>query len=79
MVEPEEPLEKILSDHKEWIVSEGNKGRQADLTERKLRWPHLRGADLTGVNCDRSGHPKVPKGRSQLRGGQFATDLSLKS
>ena len=49
MVEPEEPLEKILSDHKEWIVSEGNKGRQADLTERKLRWPHLRGADLTGV------------------------------
>ena len=49
MAELEEPLGKILSDHKEWIESEGNKGRQADLTGKKLRWTQLRGADLTGV------------------------------
>ena len=43
-------LNKILEEHKLWIVSNGVKGSKADLRGADLRGADLRGADLRGAN-----------------------------
>ena len=43
-------LEKILDDHKQWVISEGGSGSCAVLRGANLRDANLSGANLHGVN-----------------------------
>ena len=43
-------LKKILSDHKEWLDSNGQEGNFADLKNRKLKGAVFIGANLKNAN-----------------------------
>ena len=43
-------LEKILTDHKLWLETDGKEGRRADLANANLTGANLHGANLTGAN-----------------------------
>ena len=45
----QEQLNKILDDHKLWIESKGEKGKQANLSRSKLNFLNFSGADLQYV------------------------------
>ena len=41
-----ETLNKILDEHKEWLETDGEKGKKADLRDANLRYANLRYANL---------------------------------
>ena len=60
-------LNKILDDHKEWLITNGEKGQRAnlssanlsdaDLSSADLRYANLRYADLSSADLDFSAFP----------------------
>ena len=46
----EEELKRIRTDHEKWLVTKGEKGTQADLSNANLRGANLQGANLFGAN-----------------------------
>jgi len=60
-------LNKIIKEHKLWLVSNGTEGKRADLREAYLRGANLEGVDLKRTNL----------GGANLRGANLrGTDLS---
>jgi len=48
----QEELNKIIKEHKLWLVSNGTKGKRADLRGVDLRGANLEGANLWGVDLE---------------------------
>ena len=46
----QEELDKILAEHKEYIDSDGEKGKRANLRGADLRGANLEGANLSGAD-----------------------------
>ena len=45
-----EQLDKILTEHSEWLSTDGASGERADLRWANLRWANLSGAKLSGAD-----------------------------
>ena len=43
-------LDKILDEHKEWLRTNGEKGKRADVSYANLRYANLRSADLRSAD-----------------------------
>ena len=50
-------LNKILDEHKEWLRTNGEKGKRANLRSADLRYADLRSADLSSANLGFSAFP----------------------
>ncbi len=74
---PDEELQKILEEHREWVGSEGKEGERADLHEANLEKAYLNRANLQKANLRGANLQRADLLRANLQGADLREAVEL--